>query len=121
MPVIKESTRLRPEPQADGTRHRDPLVRRGQLTAPLVPSEHDDGIRPLVCHEQPPPGRIEAEIAWPVALRGDDLIERESTGRAHREHRDAVVTAVRYVQRATRGGDVDVGRVVRSDPRSPPA
>ena len=110
MPVIK-----------DGTAGRRDLATRsadssGSTFRPLIPSEHDDGIRPLVRHEQPTPGRIQAEVAWPVAGRGDHLIERGSTACRHREHRDAVVTAVRHVQRATRWCDVDVGRIVRSGP-----
>jgi len=50
-----------------------------------------DGARALIGDEQPPPGRIQAEIAA-IALCGDHLLERERARRfRHGEHRDAVV------------------------------
>src|SRR6185436_19507552 len=68
------------EPQTDRTRQRNRLLRRSQPAALLVPTEHDDRIRLLVGDEQPPPARIEAEIAWPVPTRRDHLNRGERSG-----------------------------------------
>src|SRR3989441_1256851 len=81
--------------------------------------QHDSGVGPLIGDEQPPPGRVQAEIARPIALCGDHLLERERAGGLrHGEHRDAVVAAVRHVQRPAARCDVNVGRVIRAGPPS---
>src|SRR6266513_259825 len=91
-------SRRRQEPEADRTRYRDPLARGCQPAVVWIAPEHDNGVGPLIGGEQPPPGRIEAEIARPVALCGDHLVEQErARGLRHGEHGDTVVAAVRHV------------------------
>src|SRR5437773_3335837 len=65
------------EPQADGAWYREPLARGRQPAVVGIAPEHHDGVRPLIGDEQPPPARIQTEIARPVALGGDHLLERE--------------------------------------------
>src|SRR5256885_1966592 len=67
----------RQEPQAHRTRYRDPLARGCQPAGVRVALEHDDGVGALIGDEQPPPGAIQAEIARPIALCGDRLVEHE--------------------------------------------
>src|SRR5437660_1386849 len=107
------------EPQANRTRYRDPLrgARGCQPTSVRVAREHDNGVGPLIGDEQPPSGRIQAEIARPMALCGDRLVERERASRfSDGKYGDTVVAAVRHVQGPAVCCDVDVGRVIRAGP-----
>src|SRR5436190_4474361 len=70
-------SRRRQEPEADRTRYHDPLARGCQPAGVRIAPEHDHGVGPLIGDEQPPTGRIQAEIARPVALRGNHLVEHE--------------------------------------------
>ena len=68
---------VRPEAQAHWTWQSDPLVRWSQPSAVLVAREHDDRPRPLIGHQEPPARRVQTEIARPVAIRRDHLLERK--------------------------------------------
>src|SRR5690349_12188051 len=71
------SARVHQKPQAYWARQREPLGYLCQPPSFLITAEHDNGVRPLIGDEQPPARRIKTEIARPVAVRRDYLVERE--------------------------------------------
>src|SRR5438128_12675668 len=101
--LFSRAPRRRQEPQANRTRYRDPLARGCQPAVVRVAPEHDYGVGALIGGEQPRPGWIQAEIARPIALRGNHLVEHERARRfRHGEHGDTVAAAVRHIQRPPR-------------------
>src|SRR3989442_9535000 len=78
-PPPRVRSRRRPGPQADRTRYRDPLARGGQPAVVRIAPKHHDGVGALIGGEQPPPGGIQAEIARPIAICGDHLVQHERT------------------------------------------
>ena len=101
--------------QAHGRRNLFVYARGFQFPIAWIYGEDDDIVRALIGDEQKSAGGIDREVARPVAFSRDVLDEREFAGaRIDRENDDAVVAAIRTVEKMTRGRHVYVGTITRS-------